>query len=55
MLLAIGLPLAAIAAMALLLVRSRGLRDHFAFGPPMVLGAYIAIAYGIELVDWYLR
>lgn len=51
----LGFLIGGLAGVALLVFRLRNLRDHFAFGPPMVLGAYIAIAYGIELVDWYLR
>lgn len=51
----LGFLLGGLAGVALLVSRLRSLRDHFAFGPPMVLGAYLAIGYGIELVDWYLR
>jgi leader peptidase (prepilin peptidase)/N-methyltransferase len=51
----LGFLIGGLAGVALLVFRLRKMRDHFAFGPPMVLGAYIAIAYGIELVDWYLR
>jgi leader peptidase (prepilin peptidase)/N-methyltransferase len=51
----LGFLIGGLAGVVLLVSRLRNLRDHFAFGPPMVLGAYIAVAYGIELVDWYLR
>ena len=50
-----GFLIGGIAALLLLLVRSRGLRDHFAFGPPMVLGAYVGIVWGEAIVNWYLN
>ncbi|HSF86446.1 MAG TPA: A24 family peptidase [Acidimicrobiia bacterium] len=50
-----GFLIGGFAAMLLLLVRSRGLRDHFAFGPPMVFGAYVGIVWGEALVNWYLN
>lgn len=51
----LGFLVGGLAGLALLVSRLRSLRDHFAFGPPMVLGAYLAIAFGEELVRWYLR
>ncbi len=50
----LGFLVGGLAAVVLLLLRSRGLRDHFAFGPPMVIGAYVAIAWGEAIVDWYV-
>ncbi len=51
----LGFLIGGVAGALLLLIRSKGLRDHFAFGPPMVFGAYIALVWGESLVDWYLR
>jgi leader peptidase (prepilin peptidase)/N-methyltransferase len=42
-----------LAGLVLVITRAKGLRDHFAFGPPLTLGAYIAIIRGVELLDWY--
>ena len=50
----LGFLIGGVAAVVLLLSRSKGMRDHFAFGPPMVLGAYVGIVWGAEIVDWYL-
>ena len=50
----LGFLIGGVAGLVLLVSRMRGLRDHFAFGPPMILGAYIAIAAGEELVRWYV-
>jgi leader peptidase (prepilin peptidase)/N-methyltransferase len=41
-------------SLVLLALRSRGRKDAIAFGPPMILGAWIAIAWGVEIMDWYL-
>lgn len=50
----LGILIGGLAGVALMLIRSKGLREHFAYGPPMVLGAYIAIVWGEAIVDWYL-
>ena len=42
-------------AIALLLTRKKGRKDAVPFGPSLVLGAWIAIAYGLEIAEWYLR
>ncbi len=52
---ALGFLLGGITAVVLVVFRLRKLRDHFAFGPVLILGAYGAIAWGEPLIDWYLR
>ena len=42
-------------AIALLLARKKGRKDAVPFGPSLVLGAWIGIAYGLEIAEWYLR
>ena len=51
----LGFMAGGIAGVVLVVTRSKGLRDHFAFGPPLTLGAYIAVVRGAELLDWYLN
>lgn len=46
--------LGGVVAIALLAARRRGRKDAVAFGPSMVGGAYIALIWGREIVDWYL-
>lgn len=41
-------------AVALLLLRRRGRRDAIAFGPALIVGAWLALAFGEPLVRWYL-
>ncbi len=61
-----GWPLAAFAAFAgfmlggvislfLVVTRIKGRKDAIAFGPPMILGSWIAIVWGRSILDWYLR
>ncbi len=61
-----GWPLAVLAAFAgfmlggvlslfLLATRLKGRKDAIAFGPPMILGSWIAIVWGRSILDWYLR
>ncbi len=49
----LGFVAGGLAGLVLVITRAKGLRDHFAFGPPLTLGAYIAIIRGAELLDWY--
>jgi leader peptidase (prepilin peptidase)/N-methyltransferase len=42
-------------SLALLVTRRAGRRDAIPFGPSLVLGAYVAIAWGEAIADWYLR
>ena len=46
--------LGGLAAVALLVTRRAGRKQAIPFGPALVAGALIAIAYGQDLVDWYL-
>lgn len=43
-----------LAAVVLLVARRRGRKDHLAFGPPMILAAWVAAVWGTELLDFYL-
>jgi leader peptidase (prepilin peptidase)/N-methyltransferase len=43
-----------LASIALLILRRVGRRDAIAFGPAMILGAYLALAVGERVADWYL-
>lgn len=38
----------------LLVARRAGRKDSIPFGPSLVLGAYLAIAWGDAIADWYL-
>ncbi|MDO5407494.1 MAG: A24 family peptidase [Eubacteriales bacterium] len=38
----------------LLAAGKKGCKDHFAFGPFLCLGMFLALFWGEELVDWYL-
>ena len=42
-------------ASLLLLVARRSRKSKFAYGPFLVLGAWIAMAWGTQIADWYLR
>ena len=42
-------------AIALLVTRRKGRKDAVPFGPSLVLGAWIGIAFGLEIFEWYLR
>ncbi len=50
----LGFLIGGVASLLLLVSRSKGLREHFAFGPAMVLGAYAALLYGGPILDWYV-
>lgn len=43
-----------LAAAVLLVLRRRGRKDHLAFGPPMIVAAWVAAIWGTELLDLYL-
>lgn len=43
-----------LAAIALLVAGRKGRKDPIPFGPAMVLGAWIGVAYGEPLMRWYL-
>ena len=41
-------------SIGLLIARRRGRKDAIPFGPPMVVGAWLAIVWGTNILDWYL-
>lgn len=41
-------------SIVLLVMRRRGRKDAIAFGPPMIVGAWLAIVWGRDILDWYL-
>ena len=43
-----------VVSILLLITRIKGRKDYIPFGPYMVIGAYLAIAYGDQIADWYL-
>ncbi len=43
-----------IPALVLLLTRRAGRRDELAYGPPLILGAWTALAVGERFLVWYL-
>lgn len=49
----LGFLLGSVAGVALLAVRSRGVRDHFAFGPFLAAGTLLTVWWGSQLLDWY--
>jgi leader peptidase (prepilin peptidase)/N-methyltransferase len=49
----LGFLLGSIVGVALLLGGSRGLKDHFAFGPFLAAGTLLAVWWGEQLLDWY--
>lgn len=44
-----------IVSILLLVTRIKGRKDKIPFGPYLVIGAYLAIAYGEEIFDWWLN
>ncbi len=57
LLVALFLPFAigGVTSLVLLVTRIKGRKDAIPFGPYMVLGAYLAVYFGQQIVDWYLR
>ncbi len=41
-------------SLALLVTKRKGRKDAIPFGPPLIVGAWIALIWGKQLVDWYL-
>jgi leader peptidase (prepilin peptidase)/N-methyltransferase len=39
----------------LLVTRIKGRKDKIPFGPYLIIGAYLAVGYGQEIIDWWLR
>lgn len=46
--------LGGVASVVLLVTRKKGRHAKFAYGPYLVAGAWIAILWGPEILDWYL-
>ena len=44
-----------IISILLLITRIKGRKDAIPFGPYMVLGAYLAVFVGEQIIDWYLN
>lgn len=53
--LVLAILLGGVVSVLMLATRVKGRSDRFAYGPYLVLGAYLGILYGADLVDWYLR
>jgi leader peptidase (prepilin peptidase)/N-methyltransferase len=47
--------LGGIASVLLLVSRTKGRDSKFAYGPYLVIGAWIAIIWGEQILEWYLR
>ena len=47
--------LGGLVSIILLATRIRGRKDAIPFGPYLIAGAYLALAFGDAIVDWYLR
>lgn len=50
-----GFMLGGVISLFLVVTRIKGRKDAIAFGPPMILGSWIAIVWGRSILDWYLR
>lgn len=55
LLVALFLPFAVggVISILLLVTRIKGRKDAIPFGPYMVIGAYLAVALGDQIIDWY--
>jgi leader peptidase (prepilin peptidase)/N-methyltransferase len=49
----LGFLLGSLVGVLLLVVRARGLKDHFAFGPFLAAGTLITVWWGAQIIDWY--
>lgn len=45
----------AIIGIILILFKKKGLKSEIPFGPFLILGTYIGLFWGKEIIDWYLR
>ncbi len=50
----IAILLGGVVSAVLLLTRRKGRRDTIPFGPYLIAGAYLTIAWGEQILDWYL-
>ncbi len=51
----LGILIGGVTGIVLVVARLRRLQEHFAYGPALILGAYIAVIWGDGIVRWYLR
>ncbi len=51
----LGILTGGITGIVLVAARLRRLQEHFAYGPALVLGAYVAVIWGGDIMRWYLR
>jgi leader peptidase (prepilin peptidase)/N-methyltransferase len=49
----LGFMLGSLVGIGMVISRSKGLKEHFAFGPFLVAGTLIAVWWGTPLLDWY--
>jgi leader peptidase (prepilin peptidase)/N-methyltransferase len=50
----IALILGGVYGMSLLVLRKKGRKDHFAFGPALAVGIFAALLFGDRILAWYL-
>jgi leader peptidase (prepilin peptidase)/N-methyltransferase len=50
----IAILLGGVVSVVLLATRRKGRRDTIPFGPYLVAGAYLTVAWGRQILDWYL-
>jgi leader peptidase (prepilin peptidase)/N-methyltransferase len=43
-----------VVSLLLLVTKRKGRKDAIPFGPPLIVGAWVALVWGQQLVDWYL-
>lgn len=51
----LAIVLGGVVSAVLLLLTRRGRKSKFAYGPFLVVGAWLAMFWGVEIADWYLR
>lgn len=49
-----GFLVGGLVGVALLIARRVGRKETIPFGPAMIVGAYVGLVWGAEIVDWYL-
>jgi leader peptidase (prepilin peptidase) / N-methyltransferase len=49
-----GIAVGGLAAAVLLVSRLKAAQDHFAFGPALIVGAWVGLTLGDRISDWYL-
>ncbi|GEM_PF-1136953 len=48
-----GAVVGGVISVILLIRKKKGGKDHIPFGPSLCIGLYLALMFGIQLVDWY--